>query len=179
MGGFLHVSALPLTNRTADRYRFTPNKAKHGTNEKMDSRIEELEHLASQFRTAILKIPAGDLPEGLKHFPCGACSDASYLLLAWLKDKGYEGVQLVSGGSPNHESGSHAWLNVKGVIVDITADQFPDGISVPYATCDPSWHAKFENQETCTIDFRHNDAIGFDGLQDAFDLIQGHLDAQG
>lgn len=80
-----------------------------------------LEHLATDCRQRIeqAKPKFGNLPS-LKDFPDGACGDAS-LLLAWhLREHGItEPITYVS----SDRMPSHAWIEVEGWLVDITADQ--------------------------------------------------------
>ncbi|MCO7188529.1 MULTISPECIES: hypothetical protein [unclassified Pseudoalteromonas] len=87
-----------------------------------------LEQLATEFRDAIEKLIASDTSistYGFKaRFPHGQCLNSSQMLATYLKDKGIEDVSVISGTIGNMDS--HAWVTVKDLIVDITADQFED-----------------------------------------------------
>ncbi len=87
-----------------------------------------LEQLAAEFRGAIEKLIASDTSistYGFKaRFPHGQCLNSSQMLATYLKGKGIEDVSVISGTIENTDS--HAWVTVKDVIVDITADQFED-----------------------------------------------------
>ncbi|NEU09784.1 hypothetical protein GZH53_15765 [Flavihumibacter sp. R14] len=56
-------------------------------------------------------------------FPEGGCGPASDKLKLRLIGVGYEGVKYVYGWRGDS---SHGWLEYKGFIIDITADQFPE-----------------------------------------------------
>ncbi|MCJ8351377.1 lasso peptide biosynthesis protein [Moritella sp.] len=55
-------------------------------------------------------------------FPNGQCLNASQMLAKYLSENGCENVQVMSGTCP--KLGSHAWVEVGKLIVDITADQY-------------------------------------------------------
>jgi len=48
------------------------------------------------------------------------------------------------GGLRAVDRTSHAWLELDGFIVDVTADQFPDASQPVVVTRDRSWHKQFE-----------------------------------
>ncbi|WP_331768068.1 hypothetical protein [Embleya sp. NBC_00896] len=79
---------------------------------------------------------------GLKTFPHGACGNACELLGEYLTSLGLGEWEIVTG---QRHPQTHAWLERDEVIVDITADQFPDfphgGECAWRATDDHSWHA--------------------------------------
>ncbi|MCV6609165.1 MAG: hypothetical protein OIF55_00170 [Amphritea sp.] len=64
---------------------------------------------------------------------------------------------------------SHAWLQLGNVVVDITADQFPD-VSAPVIALAPSqWHQRLINQRVEYIgDYRE---YCDDGLVEEFDQM--------
>lgn len=82
-------------------------------------------------------------------FPRGACGDTG-LPLAWrFEEQGFGAWEHVAGW---RDGWSHAWLEgdgkcgQAGVIVDVTADQFPDADADVVVTDDPSWHRQFTRQ---------------------------------
>jgi hypothetical protein len=78
---------------------------------------------ASAFRAGLER---GGLPMiSLADFPKGSCGDTCELLGQFLADSGLGEWQYRSGqrDEPFH---THAWLEQDGLILDITADQFPD-----------------------------------------------------
>jgi hypothetical protein len=60
---------------------------------------------------------------GSEIFPCACCGSASRYLEGRLANFGFEELEYVCK-SKNGQS--HAWLEYKGYIIDITADQFPE-----------------------------------------------------
>ena len=138
---------------------------------------ERLRQLASQFRRAVGECSAGELPVGLQHFPRGACGDACLLLGEYLKDQGISGVEYVSGSMPvpPHRVQTHAWLEVGGFIVDITADQFGDGQPPVVVTTDTRWYERFQDRQRLPAYFSEYDDYTRAALGEAFRQIQRHL----
>lgn len=108
----------------------------------------ELLRLATQFRRAMQQ--SDNVPEGLRArfrlFPKDMCEFASNLLGRYLTGEGIADVRYVCGSRrlrARHNDQRHAWLEVQGFIIDITADQFPDGIGPIVVTGDRSWHSRF------------------------------------
>jgi hypothetical protein len=75
-------------------------------------------------RTEILK---GEIPHYiLNDFPSGCCGFVSEMfLMPRLLNAGFISTKYV-GGRKNEKGESHAWLEYKDYIIDITADQFPE-----------------------------------------------------
>ncbi len=61
---------------------------------------------------------------GFNDFPAGACMDSSILLGILLNKNGYGIFDLVSGWSNTEHFYTHAWLEDREHLIDITADQF-------------------------------------------------------
>ncbi|WP_289328862.1 hypothetical protein [Pseudomonas sp. 'CRE Jenny 4'] len=63
-----------------------------------------------------------------KRFPAGCCDDSSALLAAYLTDKGFPGALRISGTGGGHrgELGSHVWLKLGQLLIDITGSQFEE-----------------------------------------------------
>ena len=109
--------------------------------------IERVREVAIRVRSAIESIAPQDLPITFSHFPRGACGDACLLLGTYLEDQcGFDAFDYVSGERGSHTQDtwtSHAWLQRGELIVDITADQFPDA-PAPVIVAEPSlWHRGF------------------------------------
>jgi hypothetical protein len=117
----------------------------------------ELRAAAARFRTALEIVgPASGAP-GLRNFPKDSCADTVLLLGAHLLDGGFGAFDGVGGefGEPGSlECYSHAWLECDGVIVDITADQFPDVSQAVIVTRDDRWHRLFHTSNRGVADFR-------------------------
>ena len=112
--------------------------------------LSTLHQLASQFRTTIEKCEKARLPEGMKDFPDGACSDASLLLAKFLEQRGL-GLFDLQGGERG--GSTHAWLQRDDLVVDITADQFPDMELPVIAQHNSSWHDTFSGKPQHIADF--------------------------
>ncbi len=116
----------------------------------MSNDIERIEQLAHKLRSVIEAVPRQDLPVGMRSFPKGACGNSAILLGAYFTNYEIEGFVYVQGkrGSRQHNTwASHAWLARETLVVDITADQFPDAPG-PVIAADPSpWHQTFRTEE--------------------------------
>ncbi len=116
----------------------------------MSNDIPRIEQIAHKLRSEIEAVPCQDLPVGMRRFPKGACGSSAILLGAYFtncKIEGFVYVQGRRGSRQDSTSASHAWLARKGLVIDITADQFPDAPS-PVIVADPSpWHQTFRVQE--------------------------------
>ncbi len=107
-----------------------------------------LKLLATGFRQAIEQSDLSS-EEGMRNFPRGACGDASLLLSEFLRRHGFAPIDYVEGWARSgpQPHGSHAWLEIGGTIIDITADQFPRRPAPPViVTTDRSWHAHFTEE---------------------------------
>src|SRR6185295_517236 len=111
-----------------------------------DDEIQQIRLAAERFRVGLETCgPESGLP-GLRHFPRDSCADTVLLLGAHLADRGLGPFDAVGGefGSPaSGDRRTHAWLERDDVIVDITADQFPDVSLAVIVTRDPGWHRRF------------------------------------
>ncbi|MCP4163865.1 MAG: hypothetical protein GY760_27710 [Deltaproteobacteria bacterium] len=84
-------------------------------------------------------------PPYFKNFPKGTCGDTSDLLAQWLIEKGFDNVKCVCG-QKNGEP--HAWLELNDLIIDITSDQFDDGLSPVYIGRNRDFHDTFNKQNS-------------------------------
>lgn len=98
--------------------------------ERQEKLLIELRQHANTFREAIINIDRSLYPGSLdfKQFPKGCCGNASEMLARYLYKLGYEveyigAVRKRSDGKSGTES--HGWLECEGIMIDITADQFP------------------------------------------------------
>jgi hypothetical protein len=73
-------------------------------------------------------------------FPRASCGPSADLIAQYLKDNGVKNVVYVYG---ERGSGSHGWLEIDDVIVDITSDQFKDGVGAVYVSVDRTFHNNF------------------------------------
>ena len=124
----------------------------------MDERVvTELRDIAVRFRRALEEVGPSSTAPALRRFPHRSCADAVLLLGAYLHDQGFGPFDAVGGAFESEASAdmeSHAWLERDGVIVDITADQFPDVTARVIVTRDPRWHQRFHTNNRGVADFR-------------------------
>lgn len=119
--------------------------------------IEKIREMADHFRKAIETIPVDTLPVCMQLFPRGACGDTSLLFGAYLVDHSVSGFKWMSGSRGdvrNDTWTSHAWLQRDDLVVDLTADQFPDTPAGVIVMCPSPWHAQFNGEERGSGDFR-------------------------
>lgn len=123
--------------------------------------MDEIEalRLARSFRRAIEDGAPLAHDIVFERFPAGSCGDAALLLGRFLRERGARDICYVLGRRPSGENwGSHAWLKVDGLIVDITADQF-DEVEAPVIVAAASaWHAAWEiDRDRLPGDYRKYD----------------------
>lgn len=102
-------------------------------------RAARISCLAKRFRQGIIACGA-ELAgfTGLSTFPVHSCQDSSILLGEYLRDNGQGEWRSVFAGDDRH-----VWLEQGRIIVDITADQFPDVTDEVIVTTDRGWHRQF------------------------------------
>jgi hypothetical protein len=118
--------------------------------------VHRLATLASQFRSALTTWAPTTLPIGLQAFPRGACGDASLLLARYIEETVGDMPEYVSGKDGNQ---SHGWLELNGIIIDITADQFDDVNDPVVVTTNLSWHQRFKEQSRRAVGIDDYDAL--------------------
>lgn len=89
----------------------------------------ELGVVVAEFRSALKELVEMGHWFGVsitKEFPHASCDDSSLLLAAYLADQGYPGALRIHGrsGGINRELNSHVWLDLNGMLIDITGSQF-------------------------------------------------------
>ena len=110
----------------------------------MAGSLDNLTKLATQFRQLIENADWSKLTVEFEDFPAGSCGDASILLAQYLIDAGYETPTYVSAElarPPNLPS--HAWIELDGVILDITADGFEPSMPSVVVTENSEWRDQF------------------------------------
>lgn len=104
-----------------------------------------MKELVTKFRFALDRVDWADMPEGMQGFPKGCCHRISEVLARYLHSYGVENIEYVHSLVPEAKSlETHCWLEVDGVAIDITADQF-DGVDEKVLIQSPSvWHSEFK-----------------------------------
>lgn len=119
----------------------------HGSVQLIDMNHHDLYRLAREFRSAIEQSDPEAFsfwPFFITRFPKGACGNATILLGEYLKENGCGQFQYRSG---ERGDWTHAWLELKGTIIDITADQFDDQTEPVMVTKDRTWHDTFKQTD--------------------------------
>ena len=96
----------------------------------LSSGVQRASNLAYALRSEIQAIESSERPIRLKLFPRGSCGDASLILHSLINDAGIAGSRTAHAtrvGADGMSWPTHAWVELSGVILDITPDQFPDG----------------------------------------------------
>lgn len=110
---------------------------------------DDIKSAATDFRRAI--DAAGPLPWRAKHieFPRGSCGHAAELLAFHLRKR--FGItpdyisQTIYSGEVGGWHGGHAWLEWRGLTIDISGDQF--GWPPVIVTRDPPFHGRGEDEQ--------------------------------
>lgn len=116
----------------------------------LDPRLQGISDIATALRYAILSTPRPKRPIGLLEFPLGSCGDTVLLLGTLLSEAGFGEFSYVSVGREDIEKKAwqtHAWIEQDSLIIDITADQFPEKMNdAVIVTKESPWHAGFSNR---------------------------------
>jgi hypothetical protein len=138
--------------------------------------IRRLRKLCERFRSAIMTMPKNELPIGMHAFPLGACGDAALILALFLRDCGFDRAEYVAGWREQH---SHAWLQVGDLVIDVTADQFPDAPRAVIVATRSDWHRAFTNCKSHPADLCGYDEETQTMLSSAYTAIFSRLDSRG
>lgn len=102
--------------------------------------IERLRREAARVRHAMEATDLSDCGYNFDSFPTNCCHHAVKLLAIHLGAGGWGDLRMAKGchdAGPVHE---HVWLNVGDILVDLTADQFGDGLGPVIVTRHSPWH---------------------------------------
>lgn len=107
---------------------------------------------SSLFRNTIERMNKTNFPlsSWFERFPLGCCGDTSDLLAKYLTEE-HSIETLYVWGMRGEQS--HAWLEHKKLIIDITADQFDEVNESVIITTDRTWHSQFVGQNLRSSDF--------------------------
>lgn len=139
--------------------------------------IEQIRECAARVRAALEGLRPEELPIGLQLFPRGTCGDACLILGAALQDQELGDFRYVCGLT--HKDGgneSHAWLVGEGLIIDITADQFEDGMPAIFVGETSDWHDRWADvMETGSADYRLWTGLTLHELHQVYEAIKRQL----
>lgn len=137
----------------------------------------QLRDLAIKFRTGVEKCDRRSLPITFEDFPTGACGDASLLLGKYLYNRGFGSFQYVCGIRRRcDKKQEHAWLRQGAVIIDITADQFPEIHEPVIVTTDHLWYDAFRIRNEHEADYELYDYRIKDMFADAYRRIVANIE---
>jgi hypothetical protein len=147
--------------------------------ERGDRMLDAVRGSATAFRAAIERCDRRALPIGFECFPRGSCGDTTLLLGTYLTEQGLGAFEYVYAQRGRRDADqptwqSHAWLRQGPLIVDITADQFPEVAEPVIVTSSSSWHETFQQEVRHSADFRIFDEDTRASLDAAFRLITAH-----
>lgn len=113
-----------------------------------DELRQQLTHLATAARRGLEAMTPTQRGIGFADFPRGTCGPVSELMgRIVLERTGHLGRYVVGDGHPALSSPqSHAWLEVDGLIVDLTHDQFLGTGLSGWVFEASDWHAAFETE---------------------------------
>lgn len=114
----------------------------------METLKNQLTTLATAARAGLEDIPTNKRGIGLASFPLGTCGPVSELMGRIVLERlGVEGIYVCGECHPDLKSQtSHAWLEVDGLIVDLTHDQFEGTGLTGWVHESSEWHAKFNRE---------------------------------
>lgn len=108
--------------------------------------LEQLRRIANAVRT-ILEENKSTTPDiCFQQFPRGACGATSELLGRYLLERCHLAPTYVEADLDY--DGSHAWISVGGIIIDITADQF--GKAPVIVSASSAWHEQWDSEQPRT-----------------------------
>lgn len=143
--------------------------------------IEKIKTSAIEFRTALMAIlPELDSDVRVSQFPEGACLDIASMLIRYLEEQELGEFQTVSGWyeySCGTLLGSHSWLQSGDLIVDITADQFPDVIEPVIVGTNSEWHEALVERSEPKPDNRFSDANLSSMLKTVYNMVTSKIES--
>ena len=129
-----------------------------------------------EFRAVLDEIDWSKMPIGFNGFPRGTCGDISDILAEYLYSIGFSNITYVCG---ERNGGSHAWLEISGLAIDITADQFDD-VNEPVLIQNPKiWHGQFSDQERRRAGYKHMHGPAIDGIERVHGEIMKYYSSKG
>lgn len=110
--------------------------------------FELLESKANAVRKALEAHALVSTDPAFKMFPRGACGSTSELMGRLVAERtGIVGTYVCGTGHPELEQqASHAWVEVYGLILDLTYDQVPGVPLQGWVLRESDWHQKFDRE---------------------------------
>lgn len=108
--------------------------------------IQRLRRTATAFHDAITQTDFSRTGLNLRNFPFECCHHATSLLGVFLHEGAFAGITKMSGRRPDGEDGKHHWLEINGIVVDITAYQFADVDEKVIVSQSSGWHSALDGK---------------------------------
>lgn len=141
--------------------------------------IDQLRSEVVKFRKAIEDSEKRVLPITFAAFPKGSCGDASLILGTHLAILGFGQFTYILGDRGDQAENtweSHAWVETEeGIIIDITADQFPEKQSPVIVANYSQFHQSFRRARPTEADYRIYDVNTRVALAAAHAYISKHI----
>lgn len=98
--------------------------------------------ICHRFRRILEEYSQNESDERFSRFPCGCCGDVTELLSRYIVENlNFDTIYVCGIKEINN---SHAWLVCKGYILDLTADQFNEGLPAVFISKQSSWHLSWK-----------------------------------
>ncbi len=122
------------------RPSYVPNEA-----DLEDPKLIRIREVAEKFRGALEKARCDSTVPNMAGFPLDCCHHASRLLNLYIHE--HTDMEIFDEVCGEYHTKEHCWLERGDVIVDITADQFDEGLPAVVVTRHSDWHAAWNRQE--------------------------------
>lgn len=141
-----------------------------------ESQHEQIVKITFAVRMAIEACKPDELPWRI--FPKGACGDTCLVLGQILHEAGFKSAEYVCGNKyrDDRKPYSHAWLRYDGLIIDITADQFPEVGSKVIVTCESEWHKGWEESRPESGVLQDYGVANVQHLWELYSVVKSQLD---
>jgi hypothetical protein len=169
---------IKLENKNAQLLKFSHRKVE-SVDEKPDVLQNRIRIIAEVTRKTIENYPKAKRDIGQQSFPNGSCGHASVILGQCLKE--FLGLEFdyVAGQFKEKENlPSHAWLQNKDFIVDITADQFEDIDIKVWVTAKSKWHQVLEGKALYTATLKNYDKGAMIPLEPFYLKLKGTIEEE-
>jgi hypothetical protein len=139
--------------------------------------IDKIKISAVEFRTALMAI-LPELDSDIR-VNSGACLDITSMLIRYLEEQELGVFQTVSGWYEygcGTLLGSHTWLQSGDLIVDITADQFPDVTEPVIVRTNSEWHEGLVEKSDPKPDNRFSDEFSSSMLKAVYSMVVSKIE---
>ena len=163
---------IKLEKKNGQLLKFSHRKVE-SVDEKPNVLQNRIRIIAEITRKAIENFPKDKRDVGLQRFPHGSCGHATAILGQCLKDfLGIEFDYVAGQFKEKDNSPSHAWLQNKDFIIDITADQFEEIDIKVWVTSKSKWHQNLEGKVLHKATFEDYDKGALMPLEPFYEILK-------